>query len=401
MTYAKLDGTARIKSGQVGRRDKLRFLRGNYHLALVWPIAAIGMCAFGWYFLLTGLNADQEALERNALKQAEVVSSTHADHLTQTLEALDQIVLHVKYEWQLANAQLQLEDIASTGLFPSNAGFYVAISDRNGKVVTASVRSSKPEGVGNRQYFLAHKNASQDSLYIGAPAVGHATKRNVLHFSRRLEDQSGSFSGVVLLSVTLNYFTTNYDYTTLGGNGFVGIVGNDDIVRATRIGGTIHNPGNEALVSGFHFPTQGGSTILVGADWFTDKRTRYVGWTAVKKYPLIAMAGLDQQDVLAPYWANRAVEIREGIVATVALVFFALIAMAFSMRLAWRKRQLDVTQATYRMATEGGNEGFYIACPVGNSNGTIVDFEIIDCNQRGAELYRCRREELIGKTILT
>jgi diguanylate cyclase (GGDEF)-like protein/PAS domain S-box-containing protein len=59
----------------------------------------------------------------------------------------------------------------------------------------------------------------------------------------------------------------------------------------------------------------------------------------------------------------------------------------------------ELMQITYRMATEGGNEGFYIFRPVCGGDGNLFDFEIIDSNQRGAELLGRRREDLIGKNI--
>jgi diguanylate cyclase (GGDEF)-like protein/PAS domain S-box-containing protein len=62
---------------------------------------------------------------------------------------------------------------------------------------------------------------------------------------------------------------------------------------------------------------------------------------------------------------------------------------------------LERSQNTYRMATEGGNEGFYIVRPIRNKEGTFIDFEIIDCNRRGAEFLGRQREDLIGKKIST
>jgi diguanylate cyclase (GGDEF)-like protein len=67
------------------------------------------------------------------------------------------------------------------------------------------------------------------------------------------------------------------------------------------------------------------------------------------------------------------------------------------LRLAWRKHQLQLIQATYRMATEGSSEGFFILGALTNPRGGIDDFEVIDCNQNGAEFCRQRREAIIGR----
>jgi diguanylate cyclase (GGDEF)-like protein/PAS domain S-box-containing protein len=63
--------------------------------------------------------------------------------------------------------------------------------------------------------------------------------------------------------------------------------------------------------------------------------------------------------------------------------------------------QLEFAQHTYRMATEGGNEGFYIVRPLRGANGAFVDFELVDSNRRGAEFLGLRRNDLLGKKIST
>jgi diguanylate cyclase (GGDEF)-like protein len=73
--------------------------------------------------------------------------------------------------------------------------------------------------------------------------------------------------------------------------------------------------------------------------------------------------------------------------------------MALSLRLAWRKHQMKLLQATYRMATEEGNEGFYIARSIRDKQGKIIDFEIADCNQQGAEFFHMRRDRLLGQKL--
>src|SRR5690606_15220505 len=77
------------------------------------------------------------------------------------------------------------------------------------------------------------------------------------------------------------------------------------------------------------------------------------------------------------------------------------VAIILSLRLAWRKHRMDELHMTYRMATEEGSEGFYIARPLRDARDQVVDFEIVDCNQRGAEFLNERPEELVGMRIST
>jgi diguanylate cyclase (GGDEF)-like protein len=380
---------------------KLRFLRGRCGLLVLWPAIAIAVGVTGWSVLLSSLDAERQQLELNALREANALARSYADHLTRTMEVVDQILLHVKYEWELSNGTLRLEKIKDKGLFLHPSFFNVAIVGRDGKLLTSGTPNKAGISVEDRPFFAAHKGAAKDFLHIMPPVVGRVSNNWVILFSRGLAAKDGSFDGVAVVSVVPEYFTAYYDEASLGENGFLGIVGSDNIVRATRIGNSVNTPNFQPLVSVPRFQSESASALMNGNTWFSDKRSRYVGWSKVEGYPLTTMSGLDQQAVLAPYWAGRASAIREAVWATVALAVFAVIAMALSILLAWRKQQLELTQTTYRIATEGGSEGFYIARPIHAANGSIVDFEVVDCNHRGAEFLRQRREELIGKRVST
>jgi diguanylate cyclase (GGDEF)-like protein/PAS domain S-box-containing protein len=52
-----------------------------------------------------------------------------------------------------------------------------------------------------------------------------------------------------------------------------------------------------------------------------------------------------------------------------------------------------------RMNIDNGEEGFYAVRPVFDSGGIAVDFEINDCNRRGAEFFGRRRTDMIGQKI--
>jgi diguanylate cyclase (GGDEF)-like protein len=90
---------------------------------------------------------------------------------------------------------------------------------------------------------------------------------------------------------------------------------------------------------------------------------------------------------------------RETVQIAAAVAMLAFLGAAVSLRLAWKEHQLDLIRTTYRAATEGGNEGFYMTRPIYDEAGNIADFVVIDCNERAAELVALRREELIGRPV--
>jgi membrane associated rhomboid family serine protease len=78
--------------------------------------------------------------------------------------------------------------------------------------------------------------------------------------------------------------------------------------------------------------------------------------------------------------------------ATLGLAMLTLTAMVLTVEMAWRKHQLFLTYATYRLATEEGSEGIYIYQPIFDPTGFITDFRLTDCNHRAAEFFKVRRE---------
>ncbi|MDB5841656.1 MAG: hypothetical protein JWQ23_3608 [Herminiimonas sp.] len=382
-------------------RENSGFLRKNLHLLAIWPLGALFLIAVGWSGLFVHLKNERLQAELHALEQASALARGYAGHLERTIRSMDQILLHVRYEWLLSKGSLRLETIRESGLFPVASLGNIAIMDRNGTLVTSAIPDVKKVNVSSTSYFTAQENSAGDALFIGPSFYSSISGRNIIPISRKLSAPGGSFDGIVVLGMVPDYFTADYDETTLGKAGLQAVAGADNGIWVSRIGSTVYQSQAPALTALPFFESASGSKLLDGNEWFIDKRTRYLGWAQLGGYQAYALTGLDQEQALAPYQARRDTSINSAIWATIALMVFTLIAMALSLRLAWRKNQLDLTHATYRLATEEGLEGFYIARPVRDRDATAVDFEVVDANHRGAEFFRERREELIGARVST
>lgn len=378
--------------------NRFRFLRKNYRLLITWPIAAFILATIGWSVLLAHLENEKLRTENRAFKQAASLSRNYASHLERTVEAIDHIALYARYGWEISHGNFELADIKKK-LLPSISLLNVSISDANGMLIASTFPDIQKMSVSQASYFIVQKIAATDSLFISPPVFNRLSQKYVIPFSRRLTNPDGSFGGVVVVAAEPDYFVTDYDELTYGKYGFMGVIGSDDVTRVTRIGQKVYSPEAPALLAYPELEPESGSIQLDGGKWFKDKRSRYVGWDTTAKYFLCAMAGLDQQEVMSPYWAYRANTIDYAMLATSALAAFTVVAMTLSFGLAFRKYKLEVAETSYRIATEGVNDGLYVVHPIRNANGAVIDFEMIDSNHRGAELLHERREELIGKKI--
>ncbi len=376
-----------------------RILRKNWRIFLVWPLAGLLIWGISLSILLAGLARDREQAEREGIAEAASLSRGYAEKVARTMDAVDQSLLHVRYEWELSKGTLQLEIMAGKGLFPPSKSSYVAVIDREGNPRTSTLPEKGKLNAMDRRYFKQQITSAGDNLFVDRPTIGRASKQKVLQFSRRLVDANGAFDGVVMMSVTPDHFTANFDVATFGARGYLGIVGADHVVRASRIGQAVQKSDALDLILVPRFSAPSGSALLEGRTWFSDKRNRFVGWQSVPGYPMIAVAGLDETSALAHYERARAATMRHALLATMAFAAGIVIGMLFSLRLAWRKHQVQLIQATYRMATEGSNDGFFILGALTDTTGKIDDFEVVDCNQHGAEVCRLRPQSLIGRSL--
>lgn len=367
-------------------------------LVLFWPVAAIIIGTLGWVALLNTLEREREQVENAWLQQAAVLARAYADQLSRTLNATDRLVLYVRQEWQ-SNRGLRLEDRALAGLFPSASTFFIGITDKEGNLVTSSIPGEEKINVADRPYFAVQRDSPTDFLYFGTPPSARVVNSNVIQFSRKLRDAQGNFAGIVMAAVSPSHLTDSYDDSALGNNGYLGIIGRGNDIRVSRTGKTIRAPAFPLLFTIPTFDSLSGYMLMRGDRWFTDGRSRFVGWQAVSGYPVIALTGLDAQDKLTPLLQRQATSRRLAFGATAALALFTVVATMLSLRLATRKRQLRVMQATYRKATEESSEGFYIARPFSSPQRATTDYRIVDCNQYGAELFGLRRTDLIGSRI--
>jgi len=274
---------------------------------------------------------------------------------------------------------------------------FVLIADSEGRVRTATEPIRAGANVRDRPYFVFHKRSSSGSLRIGAPITGRFAGRTVLHFTRRLVTPDGRFDGVVVVSVDPGNFTTFYEGANVGRAGLIGMIGTDAVMRTARIGDTSVPDARAVLRTPFSPGGGEGAKFMAGEATFVDGRSRFVAWHPLAAHPVVALVGLDSDEVLAASREHRGNLLKAVFFATLGLACFALLATGLTARLAWRKYQEEQVRDAYRMATEGGSEGFFMLRVQRDRQGRLVDLIVSDCNERGAAFSAMTRADLIGK----
>jgi diguanylate cyclase (GGDEF)-like protein len=376
--------------------QKLHFLKGNLFFILVWPVLCFALGGLLWGATLKRLEADRHSLEQNALKNVASLSGAYAQYLTRTIEQMDQIAMQVQYDWSRSGGVLDLKDFRRQGLLIAPQLITVTILDRNGFPVTSTVTlGARPSGA-SREYFIFHRENDSLAARVGMPVIWPVTGTTILPFTRRLSAADGSFAGVVAVSIGAAYFSEFYDDVKLGNEGMLAMVDLEGTVRTARVGDAVHTPTSPVMGHSAVFDSTEGSMRMEGRPTFVDGQARFIGWRKLRGYPFMAMVGVSEAEVMSSYHATEAAYRSYAFGGSAALLFFGMVASVMAARLAWRKEQMEMVRSTYRVATEGASEGFYMLCPL-FTDGQVADFEIVDCNERGATFYGTTRSQLLGQ----
>ncbi|HTH44179.1 MAG TPA: EAL domain-containing protein [Oxalicibacterium sp.] len=373
------------------------FARLDLQLVASWTAVALLLIALLWSAIFSKLDSDRKSLEETAGRQAVSISRAYAQYLTRTIGQLSQLSKQIKYSWEKSRGMASFEEMSRKGLFDVPQFASVAIYDTEGKPVTTSIPMRRPFTVADRGYFKFHKTHREDLMLIGQPVIGRMSGKKIIQITRRLEQDDGRFAGVLVIGIVPDYFTLFSDDPILGKGGILAFVGEDGIERMSKLSREqVDSSTLRAMPVG---EGNGVGNVRPGPHLFSDGKIRFAATEKIAGYPFYAMVGLSRDDVLLPYERNRAMYMRIGFASTAIILLFAFAAALMSLRLVWRRQQTAAIRETYRIATEGGNEGFYIIMPRHDRDGFIEDFEIVDCNEKGAEFFGVSRDRFIGSTV--
>lgn len=378
--------------------QKSAFLKKRWLALCAWPVACCLTAALLWSATEHTIGLEEGRARQAARNSATALALSYAEQLQHTVQLLDQITMQVKYSWEKLPGQIDLDEQRRVGLFPSSSQLYVTVFDRSGKLVTSTVENARPISVADRDYFQAHRSAVNSlGLVISVPFTARLTNKTIINLSRALRDPGGRFDGLSAVSVEPGWLAAYYDLTRLG---------NRDMLLVRREGGPTlfstlggQEGGNKDVF--LHTPelneTEG--LRLLGGDWFADGVPRYLAWRKLGAYPLTAVAAVAIPDALRAQSLAARNNRNMAWVASAMLLLLAGVGVAFTIRLEWRRHQAEQVRALYGELGEKGGEAFYLVAPVHKDGVYSGDWQVVACNERGAEMYGLQRHELIGRRL--
>lgn len=230
------------------------------------------------------------------------------------------------------------------------------VYDENGRwLATTEQVNLAEQNNGDREYFQHHRNSSDRATFIGRPVHSKSGGQWVITLSRRWNHPDGSFAGVVLATVDVNYFREFYSHFDIGARGSIALVRRDGIILA-------RNPDNGSVgrdVSDRPVFKGIGSRASEGAMMFrstVDDVQRLGFYKQSDRYPLVIVITKAQSDVLAR-WRQNTLRRLLFVLSLVALI--ALIGLYLVRQLLHGQRMaaaLLAKEANFRVLAEGSSD---------------------------------------------
>jgi len=155
----------------------------------------------------------------------------------------------------------------------------------------------------DREYFIFHRTHADTWSHIGVPVISRSMGQWVIPVSRRINKADGSFGGVVVASLNVEFFSAFYDRFQIGKHGAVTLVSNDGVmmVRRPREEST---PGKNMSKSELFllYKQQHVGTAFIKSS--QDGIVRLNSFRPLENYPLFVGAALSKGEILADWWRD-------------------------------------------------------------------------------------------------
>lgn len=314
---------------------------------------------------ILGLEAWREWNSYDAAVQRAVASSLNLahslrQHADDTFELAQETVSAIVYEAQAAglgdDGLAAIEARMRRSIGDSSRLLRVDIYDPDGKWLATTAQNLPP---GPRQtgysYFQNHRNSISQAPFIGRP-VQVPNGDWILTVSQRLNRPDGSFGGVVVATIDVQYFSRFYSTFDVGTQGAISLASTSGTLlarwpySAQQVGRDLSRaPLFEqelATRKSGHFETA--STI--------DGVNRLNAFDSSYRYPLVAVVSVSRAEVISS-WLNGAVQ-RVAIAAALTLGL-ALLGLRLADQINRRQRSemiLAQKEAEFRLLAESASD---------------------------------------------
>ena len=208
----------------------------------------------------------------------------------------------------------------------------------------------------DRSYFRYHHDHQDRGPLIGSPLRSRSTGRWIVPISRRFNRPDGSFGGVALATIDVEYFQKFYSTFNVGAAGSILLYSSGGIVLA-RFPDDQNYVGRDlsksALFTAQLAHRRSGSYRLKSP---LDGVNRIAGFQAGTRYPLGTVAAFGEDEALADWQSSAFIRftVALALVAAIAVLGFVVIRQIFKQQRT--KESLAVSESKFRLLAENSSD---------------------------------------------
>ena len=187
----------------------------------------------------------------------------------------------------------------------------------------------------DREYFIFHRDNAARGPHIGPAVRSRSTGDWIITVSRRLEHSDGSFAGVVLATISMQYFRSFYESFDIGKSGSIFLATDSGtlLIRRpfdeTQIGRDI----NKGPVFQHYLKYGPAATAILTPN--IDRIERIYSYRRLEHYPVLIGVALSKEEVLAA-WRDET--IRFALASTVLIALLWILGFRLIHQVAIRER---------------------------------------------------------------
>lgn len=355
-----------------------------------------------WGAVAYQVNQEYHSARHEAVLHSQTLARTLAEHTSHLLRQTEHATQLFKLKYEETDGALRLPEFTRRGglldsLMPSRLELPIALYLPDGTLLE-SRNGFFNQSIASDSVFRMLTLAQDDAALASNPMVEPVTKKWQIQIARRLNDSQGRFAGVVMLMVDPAYFVEDYDRLHVEENGLVMLVSRDSGLAIGRIEEHLY------ISDKIDFTTTttdayGSADELILREPL-DGVERIYSYRDLPRYSLTAVVGNTVTSAMARFERQRSLYFALASVATLLVVGFAALLMQQSERLRRSMHAANEAQQKLRAAADASLDAVFLlkACR-SHARGDIMDFTLVDMNERGARMLELPRDTLLGQRI--
>jgi PAS domain S-box-containing protein len=340
-------------TGPINQRSApLRFKRFRLRIVVLGVLIVLAFAGSSVYDAWRAYNNTLAATNREITN----VATALAEQSAWTFQGIDLLLRDTARWYQHDSAKIapeRLDEVLANRTSGVRQIRLVTISDAQGIQRHRSVGSSPPNlSVSDRSYFIAQRDGTP-GLFMSEPLITRSDGRAGIILSRRLEDETGAFAGVVAAIVNLEDLEKFYAALNLGNGSAVHLLRDNgqllvrDPLQPGSIGKTFPQLSLERPA-----PPRGITDPV-------DGKPEFIAVAGVRDVPLVVAVTREKSVALQP-WRDEAMRLaaRSAVVALLGLIGIGVLWRQLG-RIEAGERALGESEERYALAMDGANEGHF------------------------------------------